>query len=211
MLQLLRRASAAEPAPMGVATPPAPDLPGAIRSIGQQAARIGREAAEVRGLIDDTARLNRQQTEAVQALAVRLAEVQRAQDGIGATTRESLVAVDHAREAVAQIGTEVGGIVDTLREVAEAAGQITRIALQTRLVAFNASVEAKRAGEAGRGFGVVADAVKDLSAQVEASSKDILGTMAELDSRIGALAREIRVREGEAPPMLACATLMSLT
>jgi methyl-accepting chemotaxis protein len=81
--------------------------------------------------------------------------------------------------------------------VGEAAGQITQIALQTRLVAFNASVEAKRAGEAGRGFGVVADAVKDLAAQVEASSKHIMGTMGQLDTRIAALAREIQSRQGE--------------
>lgn len=186
-----------EPPPAEAAA--APDLRGAVQTISRQASRLGRDAAEVRGLIDDTARVNRRQTEAVEALATRLGEVQRAQRGIGDTTRESLCAVDHAREAVAQVGAEVGGIVDTLRQVAEAASQITRIALQTRLVAFNASVEAKRAGEAGRGFGVVADAVKDLSAQVETSSKDILGTMAELDSRIGALAREIQVREGAAP------------
>ena len=199
MFALRKKSAEAAAAASASTSPTGPDLRGAVQGIARQASRLGREAAEVRGLIDDTARLNRQQTEAVQALAVRLGEVQRAQDGIGATTRESLVGVDHAREAVAQVGREVGGIVDTLRQVAEAAGQITRIALQTRLVAFNASVEAKRAGEAGRGFGVVADAVKDLSAQVEASSKDILGTMAELDSRISALAREIRVREGEAP------------
>src|SRR6185436_4467471 len=58
---------------------------------------------------------------------------------------------------------------------------------------FNASVEAKRAGEAGRGFGVVADAVKDLAAKVESSSKEIMSTVGELDSRIDALSREIRV------------------
>ena len=72
---------------------------------------------------------------------------------------------------------------------------ITQIALQTRLVAFNASVEAKRAGEAGRGFGVVADAVKDLAAKVESSSKEIMSTVGELDARIEALSREIRVQE----------------
>jgi methyl-accepting chemotaxis protein len=92
----------------------------------------------------------------------------------------------------ARFGGEVAGIVQTLREVAEAAGDITQIALQTRLVAFNASVEAKRAGEAGRGFGVVADAVKDLAARVEQSSKLIMSTVGHLDERIGALAREIQ-------------------
>ena len=58
------------------------------------------------------------------------------------------------------------------RDVAQAAQEITQVALQTRLVAFNASVEAKRAGEAGRGFGVVADAVKDLAAKVEQLSAE---------------------------------------
>jgi methyl-accepting chemotaxis protein len=83
--------------------------------------------------------------------------------------------------------------VTTLRDVSRAAESITQIALQTRLVAFNASVEAKRAGEAGRGFGVVADAVKDLAGKVEQSSKDIMRTIGLLDTRIDALAREIRI------------------
>ena len=77
-----------------------------------------------------------------------------------------------------------------MRDVAGAAESITQIALQTRLVAFNASVEAKRAGDAGRGFGVVADAVKDLAGKVEFSSKEIMRTVGVLDKRIDALARE---------------------
>jgi methyl-accepting chemotaxis protein len=96
------------------------------------------------------------------------------------------------------VGGEVGAVVQTLHQVSDAAQQITQIALQTRLVAFNASVEAKRAGEAGRGFGVVADAVKDLAAQVEVSSKAIMGTVQQLDARIGALAREVS-RDGSEP------------
>lgn len=77
-----------------------------------------------------------------------------------------------------------------MRDVARAAESITEIALQTRLVAFNVSVEAKRAGDAGRGFGVVADAVKDLAGKVGFSSKEIMRTVGVLDKRIDALARE---------------------
>jgi methyl-accepting chemotaxis protein len=195
MLRLLKK-SAGRPlgaAAAPAAAPAAPDLRAAVQSIARQASRLGRDAAEVRGLIADTHQLNSHQTEAVQALAGQVGEVQRAQADIGATTTASLASAERVRAAVVQVGTEVGGIVDTLHQVAEAAGQITRIALQTRLVAFNASVEAKRAGDAGRGFGVVADAVKDLSAQVEASSKAITGTVAELDQRVAALAREIQL------------------
>lgn len=182
-------------APAAAAPPaqrPEPDLRGAVQTIARQASRVGQDAAEVRGLIDDTAKLNQHQIQAVQALGTQVSEVQRAQGGIGATTARSLQAVAHARSAVETVGQEVAGIVDTLRLVADAAAQITKIALQTRLVAFNASVEAGRAGEAGRGFAVVADAVKDLSAQVEVSSKQIMSTVGELDQRVGTLAREIR-------------------
>ncbi|HSV70527.1 MAG TPA: methyl-accepting chemotaxis protein [Methylibium sp.] len=198
MLALFRKTpppAAADP----IVTATGPDLLGAVRAIARQASSLGRDAAEVRGLIEDTAKLNQQQAQAVQVLGGQLDEVQRAQGGIGSTTAESLKAVDRARTAVAGVGAEVGRIVDTLRQVSDAASQITQIALQTRLVAFNASVEAKRAGEAGRGFAVVADAVKDLSAQVESSSKAIMGTVAELDARVGALAKEIQVREGQGP------------
>lgn len=185
-------------APQNAETPAAPAAsPDALVGLmGQHAASMGREAAEVRGAIDDAHKTATAQAAALMTLAAEVREVTQVQDRIGAHTREGLQAVAQVGEAVQTVGTEVGGIVDTLRQVGDAAGQITQIALQTRLVAFNAMVEAKRAGEAGRGFGVVADAVKDLAAQVEASSKQIMGTIGQLDTRIAALAREIQAHEG---------------
>lgn len=168
-----------------------------IQSLQQETSGLGREAAEVRGVLDDSIRSAERQQQAVSTLAEHLRTIVKAQDGIGEVTEHSLQAVGRAREAVEGVGQGVAGVVDTLREVAEAAQQITQIAMQTRLVAFNASVEAKRAGEAGRGFGVVADAVKDLAARVEASSKQIMGTVGTLDERIGTLAREIRSEGSE--------------
>jgi methyl-accepting chemotaxis protein len=169
-----------------------------VEALSRQAATLGREAAEVRGIIDDTNKAAVIQVQALQGLVQQLSEVRRVQDAIAAETRTSVGAVGEARLAIDKVGTEVSGVVETLREVSDAAGQITQIALQTRLVAFNASVEAKRAGEAGRGFGVVADAVKDLAAKVEASSKAIMGTVAQLDARIGTLARDLQRRGPDA-------------
>jgi len=182
---------AAEPA-IDAPAPPALDGRQIVVALSRQASTLGRESAEVRGVIADTHAMASAQATAVQALARKLQEVVRAQAAIADETARGLTSVAEVDEAVQAIGSEVGGIVDTLRQVSDAAGEITKIALQTRLVAFNASVEAKRAGEAGRGFGVVADAVKDLAAQVESSSKAILSTVGRLDERIAALAREIR-------------------
>lgn len=201
MLSLLRRRpNAQEPAAVSPVDNPSDSatLREAVRSISARASSMGREAAEVRGVIDDTTQSAQRSAQAVSALARRVQEITESQQAIGQVTQDSLGAVDRARDAVEGVGQEVVAIVSTLRQVADAAGGITQIALQTRLVAFNASVEAKRAGEAGRGFGVVADAVKDLAGKVEASSKQIMSTVAELNARIESLAAEIRAEPGQA-------------
>ena len=163
-----------------------------VKKLSRMVSTLGRDAAEVRGVLEDTQKAVEAQGQAMHALAEQLTEVQRAQQSIGAATGKTRDAVATARGALDNVGNEVGGIVQTLREVSDAAAAITQIALQTRLVAFNASVEAKRAGEAGRGFGVVADAVKDLSAKVEASSKAIVASVKALDTRVDAFSRELR-------------------
>jgi len=89
------------------------------------------------------------------------------------------------------VGGEVGGMAATLAQVSDAAAEITKISLQTRLVAFNAAVEAKHAGDAGRGFAVVAEAVKALAGQVEASSKAIVSAIASLQERIDRFSAEL--------------------
>jgi methyl-accepting chemotaxis protein len=196
VLTLFRKSNViAQPAVPAAA--PLIDGRAAVQSMARQASTLGREAAEVRGLIVDTQAVSAGQAQALLVLAQQLQQITSAQDGIGVQTQHSRQAMSRARVAVQSVGNEVSGIVDTLRHVAGAAGQITQIALQTRLVAFNASVEAKRAGEAGRGFGVVADAVKDVAGKVESSSQDVMRTIGELDTRIDALAREIRTERDD--------------
>jgi methyl-accepting chemotaxis protein len=194
MMSLFRRRDASV-GPDPASTEPAlvaSAAPALLTDLARQASTLGREAAEVRGALEDAHGQAQRQAQAIQALAVAMGEINRAQQAIGVESGRSRQAVVRAHEAVDQVGSEVSAVVATLHDVADAAGQITQIALQTRLVAFNASVEAKRAGEAGRGFGVVADAVKDLAARVESSSKQIMGTVATLDSRIAALASDIQ-------------------
>lgn len=197
MFKLMKRRSA-------VATPPAieaaPDSRGTdaralVESLSERASALGRDAAEVRGVLDDSTRLAKEQAASLHALAGDVQQLLQGQRAIDGESTSGLQAADGARQAVQSLGGEVTTIVDTLHQVADAAGQITQIALQTRLVAFNASVEAKRAGEAGRGFGVVADAVKDLAARVETSSKHIMGTVGTLEERVSVLARETAMRQ----------------
>jgi len=162
-----------------------------VERLSKSVSTLGRDAAEVRGVLEDTQKVVVQQSDAMGALGLELNKVQQAQQAISHATDQTRHAVQRARSALEGVGAEVGGLVQTLREVSDAASDITKIALQTRLVAFNASVEAKRAGEAGRGFGVVADAVKDLASKVEQSSKAIMSTVTALDAKVNALRREL--------------------
>ena len=58
----------------------------------------------------------------------------------------------------------------TMAELGNIVTSISRIATQTKLLALNATIEAARAGDAGRGFGVVAAEVKKLSGETRAAT-----------------------------------------
>lgn len=196
LLKFARKDQAAAPAD-ALAPPLAADQRAVIRDLAARASEMGREAAELYGTLEDLHRIGAEQAHAFAQLLEEARRMGEANLAIARAADAGRAAATRARGAVERVATDVGAVLESLREVAQAAGDITRIALQTRLVAFNASVEAKRAGEAGRGFAVVAEAVKDLAQKVEATSQQIASTVRQLDVRIGELARNIRASEAQ--------------
>lgn len=171
------------------------DIEKYVNILASQSSGLGKGAAELNGLIGDLAEMSGMQARTFTSLAGEIDAMVQANRTIRDVTKASNESVRRARQAVEQVGQAVAGVTDTLADVIVAANDITKIALQTRLVAFNASVEAKRAGEAGRGFGVVADAVKDLAAMVEQSSMLITNNITQLDVRIRGLSQDILSKE----------------
>jgi methyl-accepting chemotaxis protein len=88
-------------------------------------------------------------------------------------TQSSQVAARAVREA-GDTSTRVGALSDVARKIGNVIGLITAIAEQTNLLALNATIEAARAGEAGRGFAVVASEVKQLAGQTAKATEEIV-------------------------------------
>ena len=100
---------------------------------------------------------------------------------ISSVAEKSTRASGEAARTNQQVG-ELNTLADSIGEVV---GAIKGIAEQTNLLALNATIEAARAGEAGKGFAVVADEVKKLA--TETASKTI-----QIDERVGKIQSAIR-------------------
>lgn len=86
---------------------------------------------------------------------------------------------------------KVGAIADQMPDVLKALKDIDQIAAQTNLLALNAAIEAARAGEAGRGFAVVADEVRALSNRSAGFSLEIQKKLSGIAAAIDDLTKTV--------------------
>ncbi len=91
----------------------------------------------------------------------------------GDAVERTVAGILDIRETVAETTRKVKRLGESSQEISKIVGLISQIASRTNLLALNASIEAARAGDAGRGFAIVADEVRQLADRAAKASKEI--------------------------------------
>jgi len=129
-----------------------------MTATAQEVARNAEEASEAAVAAD------RQARDGERVVNEAIAQIERLASAVGNSSE--------AMGALKQESDKIGSVLDVIKSVAE----------QTNLLALNAAIEAARAGEAGRGFAVVADEVRSLAQRTQKSTEEIEALIAGLQS-----------------------------
>jgi methyl-accepting chemotaxis protein len=190
-----------------------------MAEVAQGSEQSARGAAEVAQgctsqaqLLGQGSTLVRQLVEAVQSVATDAEIASQATDRANSAAEAGGVAVAQTVAGMQRIQTTVNQSAAVIRNLGETSSQIGAIvgaiediADQTNLLALNAAIEAARAGEAGRGFAVVADEVRKLAERSRSATQEIGSLIGQVQKQTSdaVVSMEAGTREVESGTVLA--------
>ncbi len=161
-------------------------------TVGQMTLSIGRMAEnnqELRKVVGDTAVSIEQLTTSIKEVAKNVGEADEVaksaarEAGAGeAAIREALAGMIRIGEVIEKTAMSLADLSQRSEEIGSIVKVISNIAAQSNLLALNASIQAAQAGEAGQGFAVVAEEMRNLAMQSADATKEISKVIGEVQA-----------------------------
>ncbi|MFC3694985.1 methyl-accepting chemotaxis protein [Chenggangzhangella methanolivorans] len=163
------------------------DVSSAIGKVGASIALARAETADmqagiagIRAQTADLAERSRLAADGADGFARGAEALALASERIDAAMRTALVSLESAGERGEEARALISSLGEASQEISGIVDAISAIAAQTSLLALNAAIEAARAGDAGRGFAIVAKEVKALSIQTASAADDVKARIARM-------------------------------
>jgi Methyl-accepting chemotaxis protein len=157
-------------------------------------ASLGTSTAAVDGIAGSISDLDsriQEQMSMVEESTASVTEMIASIDNVTKITEQRRGATDRLVGTVAAGGEKMAGTFEVVKRISESVGSIeditkiiSSISSQTNLLAMNAAIEAAHAGDAGRGFSVVADEIRKLAEASSVNSKEIGAILKDIVGRI---------------------------
>lgn len=166
---------------------------GAIRQLAEEAVKQNTEIVSTLDSVE-------QMTLSIQSVADSAGRAAQVAHEASTSAQAGEVAMDRTvfsilnlRDTIAQTAKKVKNLGEASQQISKVTTLINQIALQTNVLAINASIEASRAGEEGRGFAVVAEEVGELATKAAAATKEIEQVLENIQQQTSEVVRAMQL------------------